>query len=160
MCRPGPGDVIDAALKKCNVAEGKFILSFEITWSSLSCVIVKRLLLISYSPSPFSPSAPGRCNPSPQVLQVYRGLRLLLQCVQLSPRPCSWEYPLHRHTRQHNSDLEVVVTDDNLGNYVCTCQVWSHEAELCLLFFCLFLLFLLFFFENKDFFFVCAISLI
>ncbi|CAI5668478.1 unnamed protein product [Oreochromis niloticus] len=82
---PGPGDVVDAALKKCNVAE-------------------------------------GRCNPSPQVLQVFRGLRLLLPCVQLSPRPCSWEYPLHRHTRQHNSDLEVVVTDDNLGNYVCTCQ--------------------------------------
>uniref|UniRef100_A0A3B4H0S3 Semaphorin-4F-like n=1 Tax=Pundamilia nyererei TaxID=303518 RepID=A0A3B4H0S3_9CICH len=49
-------------------------------------------------------------------------LRLLLSCVQLSPRPCSWEYPPHRHTRQHNSDLEVVVTDDNLGNYVCTCQ--------------------------------------
>lgn len=31
LCRPGPGDVVDAALKKCNVAEGKFILSFQMT---------------------------------------------------------------------------------------------------------------------------------
>lgn len=117
------------------------------------------LLLISYSPSPFLPSALGRCNPSPQVLQVFRGLRLLLSCVQLSPQPCSWEYPPHRHTRQHNSDLEVVVTDDNLGNYVCTCQVWSYEAGLCLLSFCHFLLFLLFFFlKIRTFFCLCYFS--
>lgn len=82
---PGPGDVVDAALKKCQTEE-------------------------------------GRCDPLPRVLQVFQGLRLLLPCVQLSPRPCSWEYPPHRHTRQHNSDLEVVVTEDNLGIYVCTCQ--------------------------------------
>uniref|UniRef100_A0A3Q2ZXY3 Ssemaphorin 4F n=2 Tax=Kryptolebias marmoratus TaxID=37003 RepID=A0A3Q2ZXY3_KRYMA len=82
---PGPGDVIDNALKKCGAHE-------------------------------------RRCNPSTRDLKVFIGLRILLPCVQLSPRPCSWEYPLHRHTRQHNSDLEVTVTEDNLGRYVCTCQ--------------------------------------
>ncbi|KAM4714614.1 semaphorin-4F [Anableps anableps] len=64
----------------------------------------------------------GRCNPSTRELKVSLGLRILLPCVQLSPRPCSWEYPPHRHTRQHHSDLAVTVTMDNLGKYVCTCQ--------------------------------------
>lgn len=64
----------------------------------------------------------GRCNPSTRELKVSIGLRILLPCIQLSPRPCSWEYPPHRHTRQHHSDLAVTVTSDNLGNYVCTCQ--------------------------------------
>lgn len=58
-------------------------------------------------------------------LQVSLGLRLLLPCVQLSARPCSWEHPPHRHTRQHNSDLEVTVTQESLGKYICTCQVKS-----------------------------------
>ncbi|XP_041842059.1 semaphorin-4F [Melanotaenia boesemani] len=82
---PGPGDVVDAALKKCDARE-------------------------------------GRCDPSIRELRVSIGLRLLLPCVQLSPRPCSWEHPPHRHTRQHHSDLEVAVTEDSLGIYVCTCQ--------------------------------------
>ncbi|XP_036969117.1 semaphorin-4F [Acanthopagrus latus] len=64
----------------------------------------------------------GRCSPSIRELQVSVGLRLLLPCVQLSPRPCSWEHPPHRHTRQHHSDLEVTVTEESLGKYVCTCQ--------------------------------------
>uniref|UniRef100_A0A8D3DJZ9 Ssemaphorin 4F n=1 Tax=Scophthalmus maximus TaxID=52904 RepID=A0A8D3DJZ9_SCOMX len=64
----------------------------------------------------------GRCSPSIRELQVSIGLRLLLPCVQLSPRPCSWEHPLHRHTRQHHSDLEVTVTEETLGKYICTCQ--------------------------------------
>ncbi|KAM4564861.1 semaphorin-4F [Fundulus diaphanus] len=90
MCRftetePGPGDVVDEALKKCD-AEA------------------------------------GRCTPFMKDLKVSIGLRILLPCVQLSPRPCSWEYPPHRHTRQHHSDLAVTVTEDNLGKYVCTCQ--------------------------------------
>ncbi|MEQ2198501.1 hypothetical protein XENOCAPTIV_013748, partial [Xenoophorus captivus] len=63
-----------------------------------------------------------RCNPSIRELKVSIGLRILLPCVQLSPRPCSWEYPPHRHTRQHHSDLAVTVTMDSLGKYVCTCQ--------------------------------------
>ncbi|KAK2862775.1 hypothetical protein Q5P01_002308 [Channa striata] len=63
-----------------------------------------------------------RCSPTTRVMKVYLGLNLLLPCVQLSPRPCSWEYPPHRHTRQHNSDLEVTVTEENLGTYICTCQ--------------------------------------
>ncbi|XP_008434176.1 semaphorin-4F [Poecilia reticulata] len=64
----------------------------------------------------------GRCSPSTKLLKVSPGLQILLPCVQLSPRPCSWEYPPHRHTRQHHSDLAVTVTEENLGNYVCTCQ--------------------------------------
>ncbi|XP_028987501.1 semaphorin-4F [Betta splendens] len=64
----------------------------------------------------------GRCAPFPRELRVFLGLRLLLPCVQLSPRPCSWEHPPHRLTRQHHSDLEVTVTEENLGRYVCTCQ--------------------------------------
>ncbi|XP_033992555.1 semaphorin-4F [Trematomus bernacchii] len=82
---PGPGDVVDNALRKCDKEE-------------------------------------GRCSPSMRELRVSLGLRLLLPCVQLSPRPCSWEHPPHRHTRQHNSDLEVTVTEDSLGDYICTCQ--------------------------------------
>lgn len=56
-------------------------------------------------------------------MRVSLGLRLLLPCVQLSPRPCSWEHPPDRHTRQHHSNLEVVVSTESLGKYVCTCQV-------------------------------------
>ncbi|XP_068444550.1 semaphorin-4F [Clinocottus analis] len=82
---PGPGDIVDNALRKCDVAE-------------------------------------GRCTPSIRELRVSVGLRLLLPCVQLSPRSCSWEHPPHRHTRQHHSDLEVSVTEDSLGKYICTCQ--------------------------------------
>lgn len=70
---------------------------------------------------------PGRCHPSTMALKVSMGLRVLLPCVQLSPRPCSWAYPPHRHTRQHNSDLEVTVTEDSLGKYVCTCQVCTNK---------------------------------
>ncbi|XP_077962553.1 semaphorin-4F isoform X1 [Gasterosteus aculeatus] len=82
---PGPGDIVDNALRKCDVAE-------------------------------------GRCNPSMRELRVSVGLPLLLPCVQLSPRSCSWEHPPHRHTRQHHSDLQVTVTEDSLGEYICTCQ--------------------------------------
>ncbi|KAK2900122.1 semaphorin-4F isoform X2 [Channa argus] len=83
--KPGPGDSVDDALRKCNIPD-------------------------------------GRCSPTIRELRVYLGLSLLLPCVQLSPRPCTWEYPPHRHTRQRNSDLEVTVTEDNLGLYTCTCQ--------------------------------------
>ncbi|XP_059211313.1 semaphorin-4F [Centropristis striata] len=82
---PGQGDIVDNALRKCDVED-------------------------------------GRCKPLMRELQVSMGLRLLLPCVQLSPRPCSWEHPPHRHTRQHHSDLEVTVTNDSLGKYICTCQ--------------------------------------
>lgn len=66
---------------------------------------------------------PGRCSPSLTELRVVTGLRVLLPCVQLSPRPCSWEHPPHRLTRQHHSDLEVTVSEDSMGTYICTCQV-------------------------------------
>uniref|UniRef100_A0A674NVH0 Sema domain-containing protein n=1 Tax=Takifugu rubripes TaxID=31033 RepID=A0A674NVH0_TAKRU len=68
----------------------------------------------------------GRCSPSIREMRVSLGLRLLLPCVQLSPRPCSWEHPPDRHTRQHHSSLEMVVSEKSLGKYVCTCQV-RHE---------------------------------
>uniref|UniRef100_A0A3P8WHS3 Ssemaphorin 4F n=2 Tax=Cynoglossus semilaevis TaxID=244447 RepID=A0A3P8WHS3_CYNSE len=64
----------------------------------------------------------GRCSPITRELQVSMGLRLLLPCVQLSPRSCSWEHPPHRYTKQHHSDLEVTVTEESLGEYVCICQ--------------------------------------
>ncbi|XP_013874519.1 semaphorin-4F [Austrofundulus limnaeus] len=82
---PGPGDIVDNALKKCQTHE-------------------------------------SRCHPAIRELKVAVGLRILLPCVQLSPRPCSWDHPPHRHTRQHNSDLEVTVSEDSLGTYICTCQ--------------------------------------
>uniref|UniRef100_A0A665UVT1 Semaphorin-4F-like n=1 Tax=Echeneis naucrates TaxID=173247 RepID=A0A665UVT1_ECHNA len=72
-------------------------------------------------------SPPERCHPSPRELKVSMGLHLLLPCVQLSPRPCSWEHPPHRHTRQHHSNLEVTVTEETLGKYICTCQVHRHN---------------------------------
>ncbi|XP_023277542.1 semaphorin-4F-like [Seriola lalandi dorsalis] len=83
--KPGPGDMVDDALRKCVRKD-------------------------------------ERCSPPPRELQVSMGLRLLLPCVQLSPRPCSWDHPPHRHTRQHHSDLEVTVTEESLGKYTCTCQ--------------------------------------
>ncbi|XP_029931914.1 semaphorin-4F [Myripristis murdjan] len=67
-------------------------------------------------------SGEGRCSPSTRELRVSLGLRLLLPCIQVSPRPCSWEHPPDRYTRQHHSDLEVTVTQDSLGTYICTCQ--------------------------------------
>ncbi|KAJ0006381.1 hypothetical protein NQD34_013654 [Periophthalmus magnuspinnatus] len=64
----------------------------------------------------------GRCSPSLTEKRVVLGLQVLLPCVQLSPRPCSWEHPPHRLTRQHHSDLEVTVSEESLGTYICTCQ--------------------------------------
>ncbi|XP_040887175.1 semaphorin-4F isoform X2 [Toxotes jaculatrix] len=96
--KPGPGDTVDDALRKCDKRE-------------------------------------VRCSPSVRELQVFVGLRLLLPCVQLSPRPCSWEHPPHRHTRHHHSDLEVTVTKENLGKYTCTCQEMgpgNREPTPCL----------------------------
>lgn len=64
----------------------------------------------------------GRCSPSLTEMRVVLGLRVVLPCVQLSPRPCSWVHPPHRLTRQHYSHLEVTVSEESLGTYVCTCQ--------------------------------------
>lgn len=82
---PGPGDMLDQALRKCDTLE-------------------------------------GRCSPSVTEMRVVLGLRVVLPCVQLSPRPCSWEHPPHRLTRQRDSHLEVTVSAESLGTYVCTCQ--------------------------------------
>ncbi|XP_045063898.1 semaphorin-4F-like [Coregonus clupeaformis] len=67
-------------------------------------------------------SGEGRCSPALRELRVSVGLHVLLPCVQVSPRPCTWEHPPHRHTRQHHSDLEVTVTVESLGTYTCLCQ--------------------------------------
>lgn len=83
---------------------------------------------------PFTPVVPlppsGRCSPFIQEMRVSLGQRLLLPCVQLSPRPCSWQHPPHRLTRQHHTDLDVTVTEDSLGNYVCSCQVLKIETNV------------------------------
>lgn len=50
------------------------------------------------------------------------GLRVLLRCVQVSPRPCFWQHPPDRQTRQRLSDLEVVASIATAGTYVCYCQ--------------------------------------
>ncbi|XP_029604959.1 semaphorin-4F [Salmo trutta] len=67
-------------------------------------------------------SGEGRCSPILRELRVSVGLHVLLPCVQVSTRPCTWEHPPHRHTRQHHSDLEVTVTEESLGTYTCLCQ--------------------------------------
>ncbi|XP_028855040.1 semaphorin-4F [Denticeps clupeoides] len=64
----------------------------------------------------------GRCSPEEKSLQVLEGLRVLLPCVQISPHPCYWEHPQDRYTRQHHSDLEVLVSPSSLGKYVCFCE--------------------------------------
>lgn len=97
------------------------LCNYMISISTLSICPFSLSFTSHLSPCLLSP--PGRCTPSMRELQVSVGLRLLLPCVQLSPRSCSWEHPPHRHTRQHHSDLEVTVTEDSLGKYICTCQV-------------------------------------
>ncbi|KAJ8377315.1 hypothetical protein AAFF_G00261640 [Aldrovandia affinis] len=64
----------------------------------------------------------GRCAPVVTELRVVEGLRVLLPCPQVSPRPCRWEHPPARHTRQRHADLEVTVTTASLGAYTCLCE--------------------------------------
>ncbi|KAG9330233.1 hypothetical protein JZ751_026027 [Albula glossodonta] len=64
----------------------------------------------------------ARCVPVVQELRVFPGLRVVLQCAQVSPRPCRWEHPPARHTRQRHANLEVTVTADSLGTYTCYCE--------------------------------------
>ncbi|XP_037117073.1 semaphorin-4F isoform X2 [Syngnathus acus] len=63
-----------------------------------------------------------RCSPPIKELRVSLGLRVVLPCAQLSPRPCSWEHPRNSLTKQRHPDLEVTVTKDGLGSYICACQ--------------------------------------
>nr|XP_057922372.1 semaphorin-4F [Doryrhamphus excisus] len=73
-----------------------------------------------------------RCSPPIKELRVSLGLHLRLPCAQLSPRPCSWEYPPHSLTKQRYPDLEVTVTTDGLGSYVCICQEGQiHDPAPC-----------------------------
>uniref|UniRef100_A0A674CAR5 Semaphorin-4F-like n=1 Tax=Salmo trutta TaxID=8032 RepID=A0A674CAR5_SALTR len=67
-------------------------------------------------------SMTGLLLPYPEGTACLRGLRVLLPCVQVSPHPCTWVHPPHRHTRQHQSDLEVTVIAESLGTYTCLCQ--------------------------------------
>lgn len=138
MCgvsRPGPGDMVDDALRKCDKEDGKcliFPLSFGDGTPCKCQVLAVEYLHVCFPKAPSCPcflSPPGRCSPSIRELRVSMGLRLLLPCVQLSPRPCSWEHPPHRYTRQHHSDLEVTVTEESLGKYICTCQVQRQNIS-------------------------------
>ncbi|XP_064787170.1 semaphorin-4F [Oncorhynchus masou masou] len=74
-------------------------------------------------------SGEGRCSPVLRELRVSVGLHVLLPCVQVSTRPCTWEHPPHRHTRQHHSDLEVTVTEESLGTFTCLCQEGGPEGK-------------------------------
>lgn len=72
-----------------------------------------------------------RCSPAITELRVVEGLRVLLSCVQVSPRPCHWQYPPQRHARRHHSDLEVRVTLESLGNYLCVCEEAGRNQPPC-----------------------------
>ncbi|XP_016124933.1 semaphorin-4F isoform X2 [Sinocyclocheilus grahami] len=71
------------------------------------------------------------CSPPVIEMRVVKGLRVLLSCVQLSPRPCHWDHPPHSHTRRHNNDLEVQVTEKSLGTYVCLCDEVGRDQPPC-----------------------------
>ncbi|XP_077598420.1 semaphorin-4F [Stigmatopora nigra] len=72
------------------------------------------------------------CSPPIKEFRVSLGLKLLLPCPQLTPRPCRWEYPHKSLTKQRQPDLEVTVTKDGLGSYVCTCQEGQiHDPIQC-----------------------------
>ncbi|KAJ8382446.1 hypothetical protein SKAU_G00032240 [Synaphobranchus kaupii] len=73
----------------------------------------------------------ARCAPVLKELRVVEGLRVLLPCVQVSPRPCHWEYPPDRHTRQHHAHLEVTVTTASLGSYTCYCEEGRRDGPAC-----------------------------
>ncbi|XP_055067833.2 semaphorin-4F isoform X2 [Misgurnus anguillicaudatus] len=73
----------------------------------------------------------GHCSPPVIEMRVVEGLRILLSCVQVSPRPCRWESPPLSQTRSHNYDLEVQVTPDSLGNYFCLCEEVGRDQPPC-----------------------------
>ncbi|KAL2079472.1 hypothetical protein ACEWY4_025216 [Coilia grayii] len=77
-------------------------------------------------------SGEGHCHPAVTELRVLEGLRVLLPCVQVSPRPCSWQHPPDRHTRQRLSGLEVQVSTDTVGRYLCKCEEGGREQPPCL----------------------------
>ncbi|XP_061525429.1 semaphorin-4F [Phycodurus eques] len=73
-----------------------------------------------------------RCAPPITELRVSLGLRLLLPCAQLSPRLCSWQRPANSLTKLRHPDLEVTVTKDGLGTYICACQEGPiHDPAPC-----------------------------
>lgn len=73
----------------------------------------------------------GLCSPPVIEMRVEKGQRVLLSCVQVSPRPCHWDHPLRSHTRRHNYDLEVQVTMDSVGTYVCLCDEVGRDQPPC-----------------------------
>ncbi|XP_077085699.1 semaphorin-4F isoform X1 [Siphateles boraxobius] len=73
----------------------------------------------------------GLCSPPVIEMRVEEGLRILLSCVQVSPRPCRWENPPGSHTRRRNNDLEVQVTAKSLGTYTCLCDEVGRDQPPC-----------------------------
>ncbi|XP_017327856.2 semaphorin-4F [Ictalurus punctatus] len=71
------------------------------------------------------------CSNEMKDLHVTEGLHVLLPCVQVSPRPCHWQHPPQRHTRRHLSDLEVRVTLESNGTYMCFCEEAGREQPAC-----------------------------
>ncbi|KAI4871996.1 hypothetical protein NFI96_018498, partial [Prochilodus magdalenae] len=76
-------------------------------------------------------SGEDRCSPATVELPVAQGLRVMLSCVQVSPRPCHWQHPPQRYTRRHHSDLEVLVTLESLGTYECMCEEAGRDQPPC-----------------------------
>ncbi|XP_026856524.2 semaphorin-4F [Electrophorus electricus] len=77
-------------------------------------------------------SRDDHCSPATVELHVVENLRVMLPCVQVSPRPCHWLHLPHRHTRRHHTDLEVHVTPKSLGTYKCLCEEGGREHPPCL----------------------------
>ncbi|XP_051504617.1 semaphorin-4F-like isoform X1 [Myxocyprinus asiaticus] len=73
----------------------------------------------------------GLCSPPVIEMRVEYGLRVLLSCVQVSPRPCRWDHPSQSHTRRHNYDLEVEVKPESLGTYICLCDEVGRDQPPC-----------------------------
>ncbi|XP_072543670.1 semaphorin-4F [Salminus brasiliensis] len=76
-------------------------------------------------------SGEDQCSPATTELRVVEGLRVLLSCVQVAPRPCHWQYPPQRHARRHHSHLEVLVTPESLGTYFCVCEEAGRNQPPC-----------------------------
>lgn len=133
--RPGPGQMTQWTMPWGNVISRRVGDPFVYFGDHWLCTCKDFLYLVHFFGtfnsllSAYVFSSTDRCSPSERELRVDLGLRLLLPCVQLSPRPCTWDYPPHRHTRQHHSDLEVTVHMENLGKYTCTCQVHKQNRQ-------------------------------
>lgn len=135
--RPGKEEDL---VSQCNKGEGKSDRNNDILLTANIQRIAKlyiwkckrnTILVLLYSCLLTLFLSPGLCSPPVIEMRVEEGLRVLLSCVQLSPRPCHWVSPPFSQTRRHNYDLEVDVTPESLGNYVCLCDEVGRDQPPC-----------------------------